>query len=319
MKSNSKVLNQLTFKKMIPYLLLAIVILFASIVSGHFLSSDNINNLVVQVAVNMLVSMGMLLVIQSGGIDLSVGSMVCLAGLLVAGFMENMNLWLAILSVILIGAALGFTNGVIVVKLRIAPFIGTMGMMSIVRGIAFWYSGASPILWRGFPGGDTFFLIGGGRFFGIVPVPAVMWAVVAFITWIVVNRTVMGRIILSIGGNDEASRLSGINVQKWKIIPYIYSGVCCAIAGIMLSSRLGVGSPQVGFGLELDSIAAVVVGGASLFGGIGTVSGTIIGVFILGIISNVLSLMNVDAYPQMILQGVIVIFAVAISVLKMRK
>ena len=304
---------------LIPILVLVLLIIIASIISPFFFSEANFENLVIQLAVNMIVSMGMLTVILTGGIDLSVGSIVGVTSVLCAGFMKTMPWWLAIPSAMLIGLAFGIGNGLIISKLKIAPFIVTLGMMSFARGIAYWYTNATPIILSMFDDVQNlapYYALGGGRVFGFLPIPAIIWLGVAVITMIILKYTTIGRVTYSIGGNEEAVRLSGINVTTYKIFPYAYIGLLAGVAGSLLSSRLRVGAPLSGTGLELDSIAAVVIGGTSLSGGIGCASGVVIGVFVLGIIENILNLMNVPAYPQMMLKGIIVVVAVIASTLK---
>lgn len=296
----------------VPLIVLLMMIVIAAILSPVFLSVANFRNLLVQIAVNMIVSMGMFIVILTGGIDLSVGSTVAVAGVLVAGFMETMPVGVAITIAVLVSLVLGLVNGSIVSLLKIAPFIVTLGMMSFARGIAFWYTKSLPISWLPFPNSHALYVIGTGNVFGI-PYLALIWIVIVILTAVILKYTVLGRVVYSIGGNETAVRLSGINVKIWKIVPYLISGLTCGIAGVVLAARLGVGTPTGGTGLEMDSIAAVVIGGASFNGGVGTVSGVIIGVFVLGIINNILDLMNVPSYPQMMLKGAIIVAAVVLS------
>jgi ribose/xylose/arabinose/galactoside ABC-type transport system permease subunit len=301
----------------ISLIVLSLIMLIASLTSPVFMSSANIQNLVVQITTNMVVSMGMLMVILTGGIDLSVGSIVAISGVFIAGFMRFMPISLAVLCALLISLFIGLVNGIIVSKVKIAPFIVTLGMMSFARGIAYWYTQSTPIIWTSFPGADFMYALGSNTLIGI-PFLAMIWVLVALLTFILLNFTVAGRIVYSIGGNIEAVKLSGIDTSKWLAVPYVFSGFCCGVAGILLAARLGVGAPTSGNGLELDAIAAVVIGGTSFTGGVGTVSGAIIGVFILGIINNILDLMNVPAYPQMILKGVIVVAAVILASIRDR-
>jgi len=305
--------------QLIPLSVLFLIIVIASLLSPFFLTSANISNLLLQVAVNMVVSMGMFMVILSGGVDLSVGSILAVCGVLVAGLLRTFSMGTAIVLTILIGIGLGTVNGLVVSKLKVAPFIVTLGMMSFARGVAYWYTGAVSIIWSSFPNVQLFSLLGGGRVLGFVPIPAIIWAALAVLAFVIIRYTVFGRVLYAIGGNEESARLSGINTLRYKIFPYAYSGFCCAIAGILLTSRLGVGSPLSGVGLELDSIAAVVIGGTRLSGGEGRISGVVIGVFILGIINNILDLMNVPSHPQQMLKGAIIVAAVILSSQRMKK
>ena len=303
----------------IPFIVLFILIVLASFLSPVFLSGENISNILLQVAVSMIVCMGMMFVIISGGIDLSVGSQVAVTSVFVAGLMRTFPLPVAIFMAVMIGGALGLTNGLIIARLKIAPFIATLGMMSFARGIAFWYTGAVPIIWSSFENVEWFFQLGGGRVLGMVPIPFILWFIIVVITSILMKYTSVGRATYAIGGNEEAVRLSGLNIANYKLFPYVYTGILCGVAGVMLTSRIGVGSPASGTGLELDAIAATVIGGTSLRGGEGTVIGVVIGVFILGIINNILNLMNVPSYPQQMLKGVIIVLAVVMSSRKSRK
>jgi ribose/xylose/arabinose/galactoside ABC-type transport system permease subunit len=296
----------------VPLIVLLLMIIIASVVSPVFLTANNFKNIVIQIAVNVIVSMGMFMVILTGGIDLSVGSMVAVSCVLCAGFMQNFPVGVAIFVSIVVCVALGTINGMIVSLLKIAPFIVTLGMMSFARGIAFWYTKSLPISWLPFPGADFLYAVGTGNIFSI-PYLALIWIFMVFLTFVVLKYTIVGRIIYSIGGNETAVLLSGLNVKAWKILPYLLSGLCTGIGGVVLAARLGVGTPTGGTNLEMDSIAAVVIGGASFSGGIGNVSGVIIGAFVLGIINNILDLMNVPSYPQMMLKGAIIVAAVVLS------
>ena len=298
--------------KIIPISVLVLMCIVAFIASPIFLSWVNIENLFVQAATTMLVSMGMLMVILTGGIDLSVGSIVALSGVMVALLMQRVPLGIAILLSVLSGGLVGVVNGIFVSFVGIAPFIVTLGMQNLARGIAYWLCQSQPIPWFTFDNGAAFNELGSGRL-GKIPYLVIIWIVVAFITYIILQHTVWGRIVYSIGGNKQAVKLSGIRAARWSVLPYLYSGLCSGLAGVLLSARLGVGAPTSGTSMETDAIAAVIVGGTSFNGGVGTVSGAIIGVFIMAIIGNILDLMNVQAYPQMMLKGVILVAAVALS------
>ena len=328
---NSNVQNEKQFKmnfidvlksylkeQAIPLIVLLLMIVISSLISPVFLSKNNAQNFVVQIAVTMVVSMGMFSVILTGGIDLSVGSLVALSGVLTAGLMRTMSVGWALLLSIVICTLLGAFTGLIVARLKIAPFIVTLGMLSFVSGLAYWYTDSSPISWRSLEGANVIKFIGSSKLFGI-PMLAIIWIVMVIIAMFIMRRTIVGRIMYAIGGNNTAARLSGIDIKKWNVFPYAFSGLCCGLAGILLMSRLGVGSPMSGKGLELDCIAAVVIGGTSFNGGIGNVSGVVIGVFILGIINNILDLMNVPAYPQLMLKGVIIVLAVVLSTIRENK
>lgn len=304
--------------KLVPMAVLLLIIIVASVLSPVFLSKANIENLFVQASTTMIISMAMLMVILTGGIDLSVGSVMAVSGVLAAGLMETMPLGIAIVAGVLAGLVFGVVNGLIVARFNIAPFIVTLGMQNFARGCAYWYCKSQPISWNSFPGADTMYELGSGRIAGI-PILVIIWIIVAVITFIILQYTVWGRIVYSIGGNIQAVRLSGIKASAWQALPYIFAGVCAGLSGVLLTARLGVGAPTSGTNMETDAIAAVIVGGTSFNGGIGTVSGAVMGVFIMTIIGNILDLMNVGAYPQMMLKGIILVAAVILSTIRDKK
>ena len=313
-KTPNKALDFLR-EQAIPLIVLAAMILIASILTPAFRSRINLLNLMIQNATNMVVSLGMFAAILSGGIDLSVGSVLAVAGVFSASFLNTMNLPLSIILTLLICAAIGFVNGAIISRFRIAPFIVTLGMMEFARGIAYWYTGSSPISWKTAPQAPAMKFIGMGRILGIPTLTVIMICMIA-LCWFIMKRTVIGRIVYAIGGNEKAVQLSGISVAKWKLFPYVFSALCAGVGGIMLAARLGVGAPTSGESLANDCIASVVIGGTSFTGGKGNIIGVIIGVFILGIINNILDLMNVSSYPQMMLKGAIIVVAVIMSTIK---
>ena len=304
----------------IPIGVLLCMIVIGSLLTPMFLTSLNLQNLFIQQSSNMVAALGMFVAILSGGIDLSIGSVMAVSSVFCASLlvMTN-NIPVAVLGALVICAVLGTVNGLIVAKLRVAPFIVTLGMMEFARGIAYWYTNSAPVSWKNAECASVFSVIGKGRLFGAIPTLSVIMMVCIVIVWFIVKKTSLGRIIYAIGGNEEAVKLSGINVSKWKIAPYIFCAVCAGIAGILLTARLGVGAPTNGEDLANDCIAAVVVGGTSFTGGKGNISGVIIGVFILGIINNLLDLMNVSSYPQMMLKGAIIVAAVVFSTIKDKK
>ncbi len=299
----------------VPILVLLLMIIVATALSPAFFTALNLQNLLVQQSLIMVVSLGMFIVILTGGIDLSVGSIVAVSGVFCASFMQNLPAGLAMLLAIIICTLIGAFDGLIVAKVKIPPFIVTLGMLSFARGIAYWFTGSSPISWKGTADADFMMQVGIGKIAGI-PIIALIWVLMVILTAFLARKTVVGRIMYAIGGNEEAVTLSGIDVSKWKVFPYAFSGFCCGLGGILLMARLGLGAPTSGEGLELDCIAAVVIGGTSFNGGKGTVSGVVIGVFILGIINNILDLMNVSAYPQLMLKGAIIVLAVILSSVK---
>lgn len=301
-------------QQIIPLLVLVLLIAISSIASPRFLSGANFQNLLLQMAVAMIISCGMFTILLTGGIDLSVGSIVAVSGVMAATWIENMNWILACLLAILVGLLLGIVNGMLVAKVKIAPFIATLGMMNFARGLAYWFTSAKTILWTSFDKDlSVFKAMGGGLIFNCIPIPAMIWMLIFILTVILVKYSKFGRICYAIGGNEEATRLSGIKTGFYKILPYAYTGLLAGLGGIVLTARLGVGAPSNGEGIEMDCITAVVIGGTSLSGGSGNVFGILIGSFILAIINNILNLCNVPSYPQQMLKGGIIVAAVILS------
>jgi len=282
-----------------------VMLVIASLVSNVFFTQKNIFNLLRQVAGLGIVGMGMLIVILTGGIDLSVGSILAFASVLSAYFLQTMSLPVAVLLTIAVGALLGCVSGYLVAKANMAPFVATLAMMTIGRGFAFILSKGSPIITEN----KALNYFGAAYWFSI-PLPVFVMVIIFIIFLLILRFTVFGRLITAIGSNEAAVRLAGIRISIYKFAVYCISGGLCAIAGIISTSRTGVGSPIVGQGFELDAIAAVVIGGASLNGGKGTAINTLLGVFILGMIGNIMNLMNVPGYPQQVIKGIIIIIAV---------
>jgi ribose transport system permease protein len=292
------------------YILLAvflIVAIVAATMSDVFFTGRNISNLLRQIVTNGLISMGMLVVILTGGIDLSVGSIVALSSIVVSGMIQNKGLpiSLAILVALSCGLAAGAFNGIIIARFKLQPFIVTLASVGILRGLVYVYS-QTPVT----PSDTLFRTLFGKNFLGPINLSILVFLVTGVLLWLFLTKTTTGRSIIAIGGNQEASRLAGIKVPQHIILAYTISGACAALAGILLASRLGISQPSVGEGFELDAIAACVIGGALLSGGVGGVPGTFVGVFALGIIDNLLNLLNVQSFYQKIFKGLIILFAV---------
>jgi ribose transport system permease protein len=294
-------------------LIFIVLIIASSFISDVFFTSRNITNLLRQVSGIGIVSLGMLLVIITGGIDLSVGSIVAFAGVLSAYFLLSMPFSIGIGLTILTGFLIGSVSGYLVSVRRMAPFIATLALMTIVRGLGFIISKGTPIILE--DSGQILKDFGSNYFLGI-PNPVMLMFFVFILVFFILKYTVFGRLIIAIGSNEESVRLSGINVWIYKFSVYSICGGFAAIAGIISTSRTGVGSPILGIGLELDAIAAVVIGGASLKGGKGSAVNTLLGIIILGMIGNILNLMNVPGYPQQVIKGLIIIFAVLLQGIK---
>jgi ribose/xylose/arabinose/galactoside ABC-type transport system permease subunit len=291
-------------------------VIFA-ILSPSFLTVDNFVNVALQIAIYGILAVGMTLVIITGGIDLSVGSVVALAGVATAGLMEklagqaSLGVTLAIVLGIVLGLISGGFAGLMVTRLRVPPFIVTLALMTIERGLAF-------ILTGGFSIGNLplgFGFLGRGHL-GPVPVPVLTMALVFAAGYLLLSKSRSGRYIYAIGGNEEASRLSGINTKTVVHGVYLLNGGLAGLAGITLASRLGAGVPNAGLQYELDVIAAVVVGGTSLMGGVGSVMGTFWGTVFIGILNNGLNLANVDPYTQKVALGVVILLAVLLDRMK---
>jgi ribose/xylose/arabinose/galactoside ABC-type transport system permease subunit len=283
-----------------------VLVVFASTASDAFLTERNLVNVSRQMVTNGLLGIGMLVVILSGGIDLSVGSVVSFAGILATGLQAVMPLPFAIAIALGVGVVVGLINGTLIAYFRLQPFIVTLATMGSVRGAIYVYSNTPQYAT------DPFFIsvLGSGKIFGLVPITFAILVVFLPIVWFFLNRMRAGRALISIGINAEASRLAGIDVRKHIVGAYVISGVFAAIAGILLAARLGISQPSVGVAYELDAIAAVVIGGGILGGGGGSVGGLIGGVLALSIIDNILNLFNVQSYYQELVKGLIILVAV---------
>ncbi len=281
-----------------------------------FLTQNNVFNILRQNASNLFLATGMTMVIILGGIDLSVGSVIALSGCVAAGCVVNMGLpeVAAFLIAILIGAAVGMFNGVVICKTNIPPFIVTLASMNITKGIALVYTQGAPIRCMT----DAFKFPGAG-YIGPIPTPVILMLIIFVIAVMLVNRTHFGRHIYAVGGNAQAASFSGINVQKVKFWVYTFTGIMAGIAGVGIASRLYSGQPRSGEGAEMDAIAAVVVGGTSMSGGSGRLGGTLIGVLIIGVLNNGLNLMGVDSNWQYIVKGFVILLAVYVDFIRNRK
>ncbi|MDB4098545.1 ABC transporter permease [uncultured Polaribacter sp.] len=288
-----------------------LLLVFSALISDVFFTSVNLSNLLKQVSGIGVISIGMLLVILTGGIDLSVGSMVALLAVTFAILVNVVILPVAIVLTIIIGFALGSVSGYLVAYQRMAPFVATLALMTIARGLGFIYSKGSPITFKT-PGGEFMSNFANNATIGI-PNIAIVFFLIVILATILLRYNVFGRLIIAIGSNEEASRLSGIKVNKYKFLVYAISGALAATAAVIVASRTNLGSPNMGMAWELDAIAAVVIGGASLNGGKGSAINTLMGVLILGLIGNILNLLNVPSYPQQVVKGAIIIFAVLLQ------
>ncbi len=291
-----------------------LMLVIAGFLSDKFYSGDNLTNVLRQSVPLGLAALGLLFVILTGGIDLSVGSIMALISVAVAILIPEIGLWPAVFASLFIGALVGAGSGVLVTAFNIAPFIATLAMMTIARGLSLIVSKGQPVFI------DDMALVdfGTGYFLGL-PKPVYILIIFALVAHFIYKYTAFGRLVISIGSNETATRFAGIRVGWYKFAVYALSGFAAGMAGLLASTRTGVGSPVLAVGFELDVIAAVVVGGASLAGGRGNVVNTIIGVLILSIISNLMNLMNISGYNQQVVKGVIIIAAVMLESMKSRK
>lgn len=302
-----KLINQINIYRSV--LILIVICIFASILSSSFLSVSNLFNVVKQITVAGIVGCGMTFVILTGGIDLSVGSIVGLAGAIAAGILVSTeNVFLAILAALGIGIVCGAINGFFVAQCEIPPFIATLGMMTLLRGCVLVYTKGAPIAIKV----DAYKFIGKGTILG-VPVPILLLVVLYLIAHYILTQTGFGRSIYALGGNKEAARLSGIRVKYSEWMVYIFNGLMSGIAAIVLTARLGSAQSTSGEGIEMDAIAAVILGGTGLSGGTGFVLPTVIGAMIMGIIDNILTLMNVNPHATNIVKGAVVLLAVMVD------
>ena len=287
----------------------ALLVVILSLLSGSFLTVSNLLNIARQVSINAVIAAGMTFVILTGGIDLSVGSVLAVSGAVIAGLLSaGRPLLVGIGAGLAVGAALGLLDGLIVTRGKVQPFIATLGMLTIGRGLTLVYTGGRPI--TGLP--DAFVWLGAVEV-SRIPVPVVIMILVFLISYGILTQTVFGRYVYAIGGNEEAARLSGVDVATHKTLVYVISGVLSAVSAVILTARLNSAQPTAGVGFELDAIAAVVLGGTTLAGGEGSISGTLLGAFIIGVINNGLNLLNVNPFYQQVVKGAVILLAVLLD------
>jgi ribose transport system permease protein len=306
-------------------LALALMVVALSVLSDKFLTAENTFNILRQISVNLCLSIGMTLVILSGGIDLSVGAVLALAGAVAAGLLKygvalrffGMRLEFtvtgAVVAGLVTGAALGWVNGFAITRFNLPPFVATLGMLSIARGLTMLWTGGFPLTELG----PRFGFIGTGAWLGM-PLP--VWIMIALtgLFVVVTQRTRFGRHLYAVGGNERAALLTGLRVNRIKIAVYTLAGALAGVAGLIVTARLDSAQPNAGLGYELDSIAAVVIGGTSLSGGRGSVAGTVLGCLIIGVLNNGLFLLNVSPFWQQVIKGLVILLAVAIDKLNVR-
>jgi ribose/xylose/arabinose/galactoside ABC-type transport system permease subunit len=289
-----------------------LICLILAILSPVFFSVGNIINVVRQTSIYGIMAVGMTFVILTGGIDLSIGSVLAISGAICAGLIKTGNpMPVALVATLTIGIGCGLLNGLFITVGKITPFVVTLGMMSIARGLTLIYTKGYPV--SGFP--PNFRWIGGGYVLGI-PVPIIIFLLIVVLAYIVLTQTRLGRYTYAIGGNEETVKLSGINSGFFKTLVYVIAGATAAISSLILTSRLNSAEPIAGNGYELDVIAAVVIGGTSLSGGRGSIWGTFVGALMIGVINNGMNLLGISSYFQLVVKGLIIIGAVLLDRLR---
>lgn len=313
-------MNKELLKKSQSLIALFLLCLVISILSDKFLTTNNLWNVLRQISVNICISVGMTLIVLMAGIDLSVGSVLAFTSAVCAGLLKNgiaiqsLDLFIgftvlgSVLSSLIIGLLMGIFNGWVITKFSLPPFVATLAMLTIARGATMLYTQGIPISNLG----SSFEFIGSGWLLGI-PVPVWISTIMVLIVVFITKKTAFGRYIYAIGGNEKAAFLSGININNIKLAVYGIAGMLAAIGGILVTSRLNSAQPNAGTSYELDSIAAVVIGGTSLSGGVGTVTGTVIGAVIIGVLNNGLVLLNVSPFWQQVVKGLVILLAVIID------
>ncbi|MFT8412491.1 MAG: ribose ABC transporter permease [Schleiferilactobacillus perolens] len=296
-----------------PLLALIVLLVLVTALNRSFVQPSNLLNLLRQVSINALIAFGMTFVILTGGIDLSVGSILALTGALSAWMInQGTPVWMAIVAGLLLGAIFGMVNGVLVAYGKAAPFIATLATMTIFRGATYVFTNGNPITGGKMNESFLFQFMGRGYLFGI-PFPIIIM-IIAFAIWfIVLNKTAFGRKTYALGGNERAAYVAGVNTNKTTILIYVISGLMAALAGVILTSRLSSAQPDAGTSYEMDAIAAVVLGGTSLAGGKGRISGTLIGALIIGTLNNGMNLLGISSFYQQIVKGAVILIAVLLD------
>lgn len=304
------------FRRLSVVIILLLICLVFALGSSDFLTTSNLLNVALQTSIIAIVAIGMTFTILTAGIDLSVGSVMALAGAVAAGLAvrQDLDTFTAIGLALLLGMVIGAINGLMIVKGGMPPFVATLAMLAMARGLTLVYTNGRPIAGLD----ESFIFLGTGQVLGI-PVPVIIMAVIAIIAHIVTRYTRFGLHVYATGGNEEPTRLAGISTDRVKLSVYIISGLTAAIGGILLTARLWSAQPNAAVGWELDAIAAPVLGGTSLFGGVGSIGGTLVGAFIIGVLSNGLNLMGVPSYYQQVIKGVVFILAVSLDILSKRR
>lgn len=292
-------------------IVMLIIMIGLTFLTPNFMTFNNVISVLRQISNNVYLALGMTLVIILGGIDLSVGSIVAMSGTITVGLMVNNNMPIpaAILIGLVLGALVGFVNGGIVAMFNVPAFIVTLATMNIAKGIAYIYTGGQSTRITD----DAFAMLGTGYLFGIIPLPVVYMIILVVVFIILLGKTKFGTYVYALGGNRESARLSGVPIKKIEVLVFTISGLLAAFAGIVLASRMYSGQPTAGDGYEMDAIAACVLGGVSMSGGVGRISGTVFGAIVIGVISNGLNLMGVSSFWQLVVKGIIILAAIILD------
>ncbi len=318
MTNDKKYLEHL--KRFQSVLALALMVVALALLTDKFFTMDNGLNVLRQICANLCLSIGMTIIILSGGIDLSVGSMLAFSGAVAAGLLKSgfaipgtdvfveVTVSGAIIAGILVGTGLGWCNGFVITRFKLPPFVATLGMLSIARGLTMLWTGGFPITRLG----DDFGFMGAGHWLGL-PMPVWISGALVVVFMVIMKRTRFGRHVYAVGGNEKAATLSGLNVNRIKLLVYTLGGALAGVAGLLVTARLDSATPNAGLSYELDSIAAVVIGGTSLNGGRGTIMGTVLGCLIIGVLNNGLVLLEVSPFWQQVIKGLVILVAVAVD------
>ncbi|MGD9568284.1 MAG: ribose ABC transporter permease [Sedimentibacter sp.] len=296
-----------------PLIVLLVSSVVVALINPRFLTWGNILTVLRQTSINAVIATGMTFAILIGGIDLSVGSILGFCGAIAAVMISSgINVFMVLIATLVLGTIIGFLNGTLITAGRLQPFIATLGTVTFLRGIILVFTQGKPISTGSTNASEAFGEIGTG-FLGPIPIPVYIMIFVFLIAYYILNHTRIGRYIYATGSNEEATMYSGINTNKVKLFVYSVSGMMAALAGILITARLGSAQPTAGVGYELDAIAAVVLGGTSMAGGLGTIAGTAIGALIIGVLNNALNLMQVSSYYQDVAKGVVILIAVLLD------
>jgi ribose transport system permease protein len=310
-------------QRLLAFAALIVIIVFFTFASEHFLTFSNFKGILLATSVTGILAMGVTFVIITGGIDLSIGTVMTLSAVMTGVIITNIGLPtpIGIAAGVLTGTVMGLVNGALIARLKIPPFIATLGMLSVARGLALILSNLAPIYFPDAPEFNEAFMGSvTDSLFGVdIPNLTFLFFGVAIVAGFILSRTILGRYVFAIGSNEEAARLSGVRTVVWKASAYVISGLFAGIAGVVIAARLNSAQPAVGFGYELDAIAAAVIGGTSLSGGEGSILGTVIGAFLISVLTNGLRLLDVPQEWQIVVTGVIVVLAVYLDILRRRR